>query len=168
MIDKLRQNIPLVLGGITLLGAIGSGINEMGRVVDTLTGIDDRMSEIEIRFDELRDETMVSNDIAIIFEKINQLEQESWESGYLEDRVLLLEESYGDLQTKYYDLEYDIEYLKERIIYLESDMNQDQGGVEDYELQELKDRLLILENEWYNNKWKFEDFDNRIQWLESR
>ena len=51
MIDKLRQNIPLVLGGITLLGAIGSGINEMGRVVDTLTGIDDRMSEIEIRFD---------------------------------------------------------------------------------------------------------------------
>ena len=97
MIDKLRQNIPLILGTITLLGAIGQGINELGRVVDTLSGIDYRMADLEYRFEELRNETQVSNDIAILYEKIYQLESAKFDNEYLSERVTILENRVDEL-----------------------------------------------------------------------
>ena len=47
MIDKLRKNIGLVLGLFTLLGAVAGGINTAGRMVDTLSTIDERVSNLE-------------------------------------------------------------------------------------------------------------------------
>ena len=47
MLDKLRKNIGLVLGVFTMLGALAGGINTAGRMVDTLSTIDERVSNLE-------------------------------------------------------------------------------------------------------------------------
>ena len=47
MLEKIRNNIALVIGGFTIVGAVVGGINTVGRLVDTLSGIDDRVSQLE-------------------------------------------------------------------------------------------------------------------------
>ena len=106
MIKFLRENIPVILGGVTLVGAIFSGVQQLTLVVDNLNSVDDRIYNLEEQFYQLEQSTMVSNDIAILYEKIYQLESANYENDYLAERVLLLEENYSDLQQKMYDLEY--------------------------------------------------------------
>lgn len=164
MIDKLRQNIPLILGVVTLLGAIGQGVTELGRVVDTLTGIDDRMYDLEYRFDELRNETQVSNDIAILYEKIYQLESANYDNEYLSERVTVLENKVWELEN---DLG-EITYLSERITYIEANMyNQPENDnvIELWEFQNLRDRVLILETEFgdlYDVDWRLDELENAV------
>ncbi len=164
MIDKLRQNIPLILGVVTLLGAIGQGVTELGRVVDTLTGIDDRMYDLEYRFEELRNETQVSNDIAILYEKIYQLESANYDNEYLSERVTVLENKVWELEN---DLG-EITYLSERITYIEANMyNQPENDnvIELWEFQNLKDRVLILETEFgdlYDVDWRLDELENAV------
>ena len=53
MLKKIKDNLALLVTAITLVGAIGSGVQSLNAVLNTLTGIDDRMNDIEYRFDEL-------------------------------------------------------------------------------------------------------------------
>ena len=164
MIKFLRENIPLILGGVTLVGAIFSGVQQLTLVVDNLNSVDDRMYNLEEQFYQLEESTMVSNDIAILYEKIYQLESANYENEYLAERVLLLEENYSDLQQKMYDLE----YLEERVIYLESNQYNDNGsGIEEWDFDNLKDRVLVLETQWNDKWWKFDNYDDRLDYLES-
>ena len=71
MLEKIRNNIALVIGGFTIVGGIVGGINTVGRLVDTLSGIDDRVSQLE----ELVADNEINNQISILYEKIYQLEQ---------------------------------------------------------------------------------------------
>ena len=164
MIDKLRQNIPLILGTITLLGAIGQGINELGRVVDTLSGIDYRMADLEYRFEELRNETQVSNDIAILYEKIYQLESAKFDNEYLSERVTILENRVDELGN---DLG-QFTNLSERITYIEANMynqTENKNEIELWEFQNLKDRVLILETEYgdlYDVDWRLDELENAV------
>ena len=48
MLEKIRKNIALVIGGFTIVGGVVGGINTVGRLVDTLSGIDDRVSQLSI------------------------------------------------------------------------------------------------------------------------
>ena len=45
------------------------------------------MNSIEYEFNVLKDSTMVSNDIAILYEKIYQLEQVAYNAEYLENEL---------------------------------------------------------------------------------
>ena len=67
MLSKIKDNLALIVTGITLLGSIGAGYNSVVNIVNTLTGIDERMNSIEYEFNVLKDSTMVSNDIAILY-----------------------------------------------------------------------------------------------------
>ena len=87
MIAKIKDNLALVVTAITLMGSIGAGVQSLGAVINTLTNIDERMNTIEIDFETLRESTMVSNDIAILYEKIYQLEQVAYNAEYLETEL---------------------------------------------------------------------------------
>ena len=160
MIDKLRKNIGLVLGLFTLLGAVAGGINTAGRMVDTLSTIDERVSNLE----SIIAENQVEAQISVLYEKIYQLEQSNYNNQYLEDRVLILEQQVYDLDSKMYD----VEYIEDRLTFLEANQsnhyhdNQDSSGVESWEFDQLKDRVLVLETQFNDKWWKFDDFDWRI------
>ena len=70
MLRKLKDNLGLVVTGIALMSSVGAGVQSLNAVLQTLTGIDDRMNNIEYEFYQLKESTMVSNDIAILYEKI--------------------------------------------------------------------------------------------------
>ena len=77
MIKKIKDNIGLVATAIALMGSIGAGVQSVGQIVNTLQGIDERMVGIEIEFERLKQDTMVSNDIAVLYEKIQSLEEQA-------------------------------------------------------------------------------------------
>jgi hypothetical protein len=164
MIDWLRKNITLLTVGIGLIGSVLAGLQQTADIVDSIRTVDERMYSLEEQFWQLQEDTMVSNDIAILYEKIYQLEQANYENEYLSERVLLLEENYNDLVQKMYDLE----YLEERVIYLESNQYNDSGsGIEEWDFDNLKDRVLVLETQWNDKWWKFDNYDDRLDYLES-
>ena len=100
----------------------------------------------------------------MLYEKIYQLEQSTYDSQYLEDRVLILEQQVYDLDTKLYD----VEYIEDRLTFLEANQSnhyhdtQDNNSVDSWEFDQLKDRVLILETQFNDKWWKFDDFDYRI------
>jgi len=73
MISKIKDNLAIVVTAITLMGSIGAGVQSLGAVINTLTNIDERMNTIEYDFQALKESTMVSNDIAVLYEKIYAL-----------------------------------------------------------------------------------------------
>ena len=71
---KIKDNIGLIATIIALMSSVGAGIQSLNAVISTLTGIDDRMNSIEYEFVTLKESTMVSNDIAVLYEQIHVLE----------------------------------------------------------------------------------------------
>ena len=122
------------------------------------------MYDLEYRFDELRNETQVSNDIAILYEKIYQLESANYDNEYLSERVTVLENKVWELEN---DLG-EITYLSERITYIEANMyNQPENDnvIELWEFQNLRDRVLILETEFgdlYDVDWRLDELENAV------
>ena len=159
MLEKIRNNIALVIGGFTIVGGIVGGINTVGRLVDTLSGIDDRVSQLE----ELVADNEITNQISILYEKIYQLEQVAYNAEYLEERVAYLDANYQNLDQKVRDLEWAFQEYKDR----EINFNDSQA----YELQkwEWQDLLKQLERvktqvETVNQKWyQIDDLNNQIQ-----
>lgn len=74
MFAKIKDNIGLIATALALMGTIGTGLSTAGEIVNTLQGIDDRMNNIEYEFTSLKESTYVQGDIAVLFEKIQQLE----------------------------------------------------------------------------------------------
>jgi len=71
VLSKIKDNLGLVVTGIALMSSVGAGIQSLNAVLTTLTGIADRMNSIEYEFTVLKESTMVSNDLAVLYEKIN-------------------------------------------------------------------------------------------------
>ena len=90
MLAKIKDNLAIVVTAITLMGSIGAGIQSLGAVLNTLSNIDERMNSIEYEFDTLKESTMVSNDIAVLYEKIYALEQVAYDAEYLETELTTL------------------------------------------------------------------------------
>ena len=74
MFDKIKHNLGLIATAIALMGSVGAGLSTAAEIVDTLKGIDNRMNQIEVDFEMLKDSTMVQGDIAVLFEKVQKLE----------------------------------------------------------------------------------------------
>ena len=139
MIGKLA----IVVTAITLMGSIGAGFQSVTQIVNTLTGIDDRMNNIEYEFYQLKESTMVSNDIAILYEKLYQL-----------------------VQVR--DLEWKLEDFQARYI---SELNNPPQDSQAYELmkwewQDLLKKITTLENNQLES-WEFDNLRDRITYLEA-
>tara|TARA_R100000655_G_scaffold99933_1_gene144086 strand:+ start:1620 stop:2141 length:522 start_codon:yes stop_codon:yes gene_type:complete len=168
MLKKLKDNLALVVTGITLLGSIGAGFQSVSNIVNTLTGIDERMNNIEYEFYQLKESTMVSNDIAILYEKIYQLEQVAYNAEYLENELTILRANYQNLETEVRDLEWKVDDFQNRYI---SDLNNPSQDSQSYELmkwewQDLQKKVTILETNQLET-WQLDDIKNRIAYLEA-
>ena len=158
MLEKIRNNIALVIGGFTIVGAVVGGINTVGRLVDTLSGIDDRVSQLE----QLVADNEIQNQISILYEKIYQLEQVAYNVDYysnllkLDQKVMYLEWKVDDFQNRYI-----------------SDLNNPSQDSQEYSLQkwEWQDMLKQIERmktqvENVNqNWWQVDENTNQIQQL---
>ena len=169
MFKKLKDNLALVVTGITLLGSIGAGFQSVSNIVNTLTGIDERMNNIEYEFYQLKESTMVSNDIAILYEKIYQLEQVAYNAEYLEEKLITLETNYFNLDNEVRDLEWKLEDFQNRYI---SDLNNPSQDSQEYELmkwewQDLLKKVTVLETNQLET-WQLDDIKNRIAYVEAQ
>jgi ABC-type Na+ transport system ATPase subunit NatA len=101
MIKKIKDNIGLVATAIALMGSIGAGLSTASDIVTTLQGIDDRMNQVEVDFEMLKESTFVQGDIAVLFEKVQKLEItndtnqyvqiEKWEWDEIKKQITRLE-----------------------------------------------------------------------------
>ena len=168
MLRKLKDNLGLVVTGIALMSSVGAGVQSLNAVLQTLTGIDDRMNNIEYEFYQLKESTMVSNDIAILYEKIYQLEQVAYNAEYLETELTTLRANYQNLETEVRDLEWKVEDFQARYI---SDLNNPSQDSQSYELmkwewQDLLKKVTILETNQLET-WQIDDLKNRIAYVEA-
>ena len=129
MFDKIKHNLGLIATAIALMGSVGAGLSTAAEIVDTLKGIDNRMNQIEVDFEMLKDSTMVQGDIAVLFEKVQKLEItndtnqyvqiEKWEWDDIKRQVTRLE-------TQLIDQDQDLNVVREiqtRLVYLEANLH---------------------------------------------
>lgn len=160
MLKKIKENLALVVTAITLMGSIGAGIQSLGAVLNTLTNIDDRMNTIEYDFQVLKDSTMVSNDIATLYEKINQLEQDAYDLQMYKDKIVSLETISWNLEQKVYQLEQDFKTIS----------MSDDVSIARWEYDQLKNDVVVNIAEINNIKadlWQIDDIKTRMAYIEA-
>jgi len=116
MIAKIKDNLGLIATALALMGTIGTGLSTAGEIVNTLQGIDDRMNQVEVDFEMLKESTFVQGDIAVLFEKVQKLEItndtnqyvqiEKWEWDDIKRQITRLE-------TQLIDQDQDLNVVKE-------------------------------------------------------
>jgi hypothetical protein len=155
MFKKLKDNLGLVVTGIALMSSVGAGIQSLNAVLITLTGIDDRMNNIEYEFVTLKDSTYVQNDIAVLYEKIMQLEMAAQNVGRFNEEMATLQANLYNLEQQVRDGGFDLDryYLLEK-----------------WEYQDLNDSLTRVETQVQtvnNNMWELNDLKTRLAYLEA-
>ena len=106
LLDKIKDNLGLIATAIALMGSVGAGLSTAGDIVNTLQNIDDRMNQVEVDFQMLKESTYVQGDIAVLFEKVQKLEItndtnqyvqiEKWEWDDMKTQVTRLESQLMD------------------------------------------------------------------------
>jgi predicted RNase H-like nuclease (RuvC/YqgF family) len=155
MFRKLKDNLGLVVTGIALMSSVGAGIQSLNAVLITLTGIDDRMNNIEYEFVTLKDSTYVQNDIAVLYEKIQSLEMTAQNVGRYTEEIATLQANLYNLEQQVRDGGFDLDryYLLEK-----------------WEYQDLNDSLTRVETQVQtvnNNMWELNDLKTRLAYLEA-
>jgi hypothetical protein len=131
MFAKIKDNIGLIATALALMGTIGTGLSTAGEIVNTLQGIDDRMNQVEVDFEMLKESTFVQGDIAVLFEKVQKLEItndtnqyvqiEKWEWDDIKRQITRLE-------TQLIDQDQDLNVVKEiqtRLAWIEANCCND-------------------------------------------
>ena len=155
MLGKIKDNIGLVATAIALMGSVGAGIQSVGQIVNTLQGIDERMVGIEIEFEQLKQDTMVSNDIAVLYEKIQSLEEQAM-------RYQELDQTLASMSTE-------INTLKEDL--RESGMDfSNKKLLEEWEWSEAQAQIIRIDTilqQVQQDLWNLDSIDTRIAYLEA-
>ena len=116
MLNKIKDNLGLIATAIALMGSVGAGLSTAGDIVNTLQNIDDRMNQVEVDFEMLKESTFVQGDIAVLFEKVQKLEMtndtnqyvqiEKWEWEDIKQQIIRLE-------TQLIDQDQDLNVVRE-------------------------------------------------------
>jgi len=98
------------------MSSVGAGLSTATEIVDTLKGIDNRMNQVEVDFEMLKESTFVQGDIAVLFEKVQKLEIindtnqyvqiEKWEWDDIKKQITRLE-------TQLIDQDQDLNVVRE-------------------------------------------------------
>ena len=155
LLGKIKDNIGLFATAIALMGSIGAGVQSVGQIVNTLQGIDERMVGIEIEFEQLKQDTMVSNDIAVLYEKIQDLEIAAQNVGKFNEEIATLQANLYNLEQQVRDGGFDLDryYLLEK-----------------WEYQDLNDSITRAETQVQvvtNSMWELNDLKTRLAYLEA-
>ena len=155
MLSKIKDNIGLVATAIALMGSVGAGIQSVGQIVNTLQGIDERMVGIEIEFEQLKQDTMVSNDIAVLYEKIQSLEEQAM-------RYQELDQTLASMSTEIMQLKEDLR---------ESGMDfSNKKLLEEWEWSEAQAQIIRIDTilqQVQQDLWNLDSIDTRIAYLEA-
>ena len=155
MLSKIKDNIGLVATAIALMGSVGAGIQSVGQIVNTLQGIDERMVGIEVEFEQLKQDTMVSNDIAVLYEKIQSLEEQAM-------RYQELDQTLATMTTE-------INTLKEDL--RESGMDfSNKKLLEEWEWSDAQAQIIRIDTilqQVQQDLWNLDSIDTRIAYLEA-
>lgn len=125
MLNKVKDNLGLIATAIALMGSVGAGLSTAGDIVNTLQNIDDRMNQVEVDFQMLKESTFVQGDIAVLFEKVQKLEVASDTNQYVQIE------------------KWEWDDMKAQIIRLESKLMDQEQDIQ--QIRELKDRISWLE-----------------------
>jgi len=155
MLSKIKDNIGLVATAIALMGSVGAGLSTAADIVNTLQGIDERMDDIEVNFEQLQSETMVSNDIAVLYEKIQSLEEQAM-------RYQELDQTLASMSTE-------INTLKEDL--RESGMDfSNKKLLEEWEWSEAQAQIIRIDTilqQVQQDLWNLDSLETRIAYLEA-
>lgn len=155
MFVKIKDNIGLIATAIALMGTIGTGLSTAADIVNTLQGIDDRMNNIEYEFTSLKESTYVQNDIAVLYEKIQDLEMAASNLGRANETIAYLQSEIANLRQAVDNSGWDLDqkYIPEK-----------------WEWQDINDKTIRMETQIQNLQqklWEIDVLDDRIAWLES-
>lgn len=155
MFVKIKDNIGLIATAIALMGTIGTGLSTAADIVNTLQGIDDRMNNIEYEFNTLKESTYVQNDIAVLYEKIQDLEMAASNLGRANETIAYLQSEIANLRQAVDNSGWDLDqkYIPEK-----------------WEWQDINDKTIRMETQIQNLQqklWEIDVLDDRIAWLES-
>ena len=155
MFAKIKDNIGLIATAIALMGTIGTGLSTAADIVNTLQGIDDRMNNIEYEFTSLKESTYVQNDIAVLYEKIQDLEMAASNLGRANETIAYLQSEINNLRQAVDNSGWDLDqkYIPEK-----------------WEWQDINDKTIRIETQIQNLQqklWEIDVLDDRITWLES-
>jgi len=153
--QKIKDNIGLIATGFALMGTIGTGISTAADIVNTLQGIDERMEFVEREFGKLKEDTMVTSDIAVLYEKIQDLEITATEADYLREKLATLEANYYTLQESVRNSGFDTQnkYIPEK-----------------WEWQDMNDaitRVETMNQTIQQRQWEIDDLKTRIAYVEA-
>jgi len=155
MLSKIKDNIGLVATAIALMGSVGAGLSTAADIVNTLQGIDERMDDIEVNFEQLQQETMVSNDIAVLYEKIQSLEEQAM-------RYQELDQTLASMSTEIMQLKDDVR---------ESGMDfSNKKLLEEWEWSEAQAQIIRIDTilqQVQQDLWNLDSIDTRIAYLEA-
>lgn len=166
MLKKVKDNLGLIATAIALMGSVGAGLSTAADIVNTLQGIDDRMNQVEVDFEMLKESTFVQNDIAVLYEKIQQLEMAAQNVGRFNEEMAALQTNLMNLEQNYYDLKFDTEQSLR-----DSGFDLDRYYLlEKWEYQDLNDSMTRIQTQIESvnqNIWQIDDLKNRLAWLEA-
>jgi ABC-type Na+ transport system ATPase subunit NatA len=137
VLKKVKDNLGLIATAIALMGSVGAGLSTAADIVNTLQGIDDRMNQVEVDFEMLKESTFVQNDIAVLYEKIQQLEMAAQNVGRFNEEMAALQTNLMNLEQNYYDLKFDTE-------------------------QSLRDSGFDLDRYYLLEKWEYQDLNDSM------
>ena len=137
------------------MGSVGAGLRTAGNIVSTLSNIDERMNGIEIEFDQLKQDTMVSNDIAVLYEKIQSLEEQAM-------RYQELDQTLASMSTEIFQLKEDLR---------DSGMDfSNKKLLEEWEWSDAQAQIIRIDTilqQVQQDLWNLDSLDTRIAYLEA-
>ena len=155
LLGKIKENLGLAVTVIALMGSVGAGLRTAGDIVSTLSNIDERMDGIEMDFDQLKQDTMVSNDIAVLYEKIQSLEEQAM-------RYQELDQTLATMTTE-------INTLKEDL--RESGMDfSNKKLLEEWEWSDAQAQVIRIDTilqQLQQDLWYLDSLETRIAYLEA-
>ena len=155
LLGKIKENLGLAVTVIALMGSVGAGLRTAGDIVSTLSNIDERMDGIEMDFDQLKQDTMVSNDIAVLYEKIQSLEEQAM-------RYQELDQTLATMTTE-------INTLKEDL--RESGMDfSNKKLLEEWEWSDAQAQVIRIDTilqQLQQDLWNLDSLETRIAYLEA-
>ena len=166
MINKIKENLGLAVTVIALMGSVGAGLRTAGDIVSTLSNIDERMNGIEMEFDQLKQETMVSNDIAVLYEKIYALEQTAQDTERFNEQMAYLSAEIQNQREQLQNLKIETEQaLSESGMDLSNKKLLEQWEWSDAQAQII--RIDTILQQLQQDLWNLDSLDTRIAYLEA-
>ena len=166
MLNKIKENLGLAVTVIALMGSVGAGLRTAGNIVSTLSNIDERMNGIEVEFDQLKQDTMVSNDIAVLYEKIYALEQTAQDTERFNEQMAYLSAEIQNQREQLQTLKIDTEQaLSESGMDLSNKKLLEQWEWSDAQAQII--RIDTILQQVQQDLWNLDSLDTRIAYLEA-